>query len=127
MAVTCTSAAWATGGACYNENIVGPKAQLALLVYALALAADSAASTSYATTLSTTLIEDATSNLCGLPDEQLQAGLIDTIFDYTSDATTLDEKMEAIKCLLPVNDGTLHLLIYYLICVFLDGLSSQPV
>jgi hypothetical protein len=83
-----------------------------LNLYAKILELDAIGGTDYTTALTTTLLTDAASVICGMTPEQRLAARINLAFTNATAAgaevpSTMKLKLEAISCLVNVDDETL--------------------
>jgi len=134
MAVTCTRSDLAELGKCYTLNQFSELEQQAILVWRLASWADGVGGSTYATTMTTTLMTDAALVTGAIDFAQMNAALIGLMSDGFDSASVLNfaagvsagssaGAVEAIKCLKGVDLKTLKSLQFYLACYLISRIA----
>jgi hypothetical protein len=95
--------------------------QKALIIYAKVLELAAVGGTDYSSAISTTLVSDALSTTCGMNDGDLEAALVNINFLNAEAAgatvpASLNAKMNAVRCLIAVDEALLNKLDLFLTC-----------
>lgn len=132
--MACDRATLISQGNCWTQQYFSEQRQNALIVYQLALWADSINGTTYSTTLTSTLLTNANNATCGMTDDQITAAFIGVLlkgigggaaltFSNGIDEATVAGKVAAIACLQNLTERQLRTMMLFLFCSIRDGLQ----
>ncbi len=131
---TCTRASFLSSGVCWTNQYFSHHDQQAILVYQMAIWADSVGGATYAANLTGTLLTDANTATCGMTNDQMTAALISMMTEaitggevllFVSNTTLLTQAgaAAAIKCLKNVPNRTLKAMQLYLACYLIARIA----
>lgn len=104
--------------ACYTQQTLTPTQQKALLIFAKMFVLKHAGGTDYTSSISTTLITDASQMICGASHDQLVAANLANYMEAGGITAVLamGTRMAAVSCLLSLDDLTLEKIDIFLNC-----------